>query len=74
MTCIQSCNRYGLGEIQGNTLGSAALLLEQLLQLAICQLVGPLAFARMTGLRTITHNDCTTLIDKFLTAHRPPLH
>ena len=38
-------------------------------ELAICQLVGPLAFARMTGLRTITHNDCTTLIDKFLTAH-----
>lgn len=38
--------------------------------LAICQLVGPLAFARMTGLRTITRDDCTTLIDDFLAAHR----
>ena len=38
--------------------------------LAICQLVGPLAFARMTGLRTITREDCTTLIDNFLATHR----
>ncbi len=39
-------------------------------ELAICQLVGPLVFARMTGLRTITRDDCTTLIDNFLAVHR----
>ena len=38
--------------------------------LAICQLVGPLAFARMTGLRTITREDCTTPSDDFLATHR----
>lgn len=26
-------------------------------ELALCQLVGPLALARMTGLRTMTHHD-----------------
>lgn len=41
-------------------------------ELAICQLVGPLVFARMTGLRTITRDDCTTLIDDFLAVHRQP--
>jgi AcrR family transcriptional regulator len=40
------------------------------LELALCQLVGPLAFARMTGFRTISHDDCTQLVDDFLTAHR----
>jgi hypothetical protein len=35
-------------------------------ELALCQLVGPLAFARMTGLRTITHNDCANIVDDFL--------
>ena len=39
-------------------------------ELAICQLVGPLAFARMTGIRTITHDDCANLVDDFLAAHR----
>ncbi len=39
-------------------------------ELALCQLVGPLAFARMTGLRTITHNDCANIVDDFLAAHR----
>ncbi len=39
-------------------------------ELALCQLVGPLAFARMTGLRTITHNDCVNIVDDFLAAHR----
>ncbi|PQP55011.1 TetR family transcriptional regulator, partial [Mycolicibacterium austroafricanum] len=39
-------------------------------ELALCQLVGPLAFARMTGIRTITHNDCANIVDDFLAAHR----
>ncbi|BBZ08345.1 TetR family transcriptional regulator [Mycolicibacterium doricum] len=39
-------------------------------ELALCQLVGPLAFARMTGIRTITHDDCANLVDDFLAAHR----
>ncbi|QNJ90034.1 TetR/AcrR family transcriptional regulator (plasmid) [Mycolicibacterium fluoranthenivorans] len=41
------------------------------LELALCQLIGPLAFARMTGLRTMTHHDCTQIVDDFLAAHRP---
>lgn len=40
------------------------------LQLALCQLVGPLAFARMTGLRALTAHDCTHIVDDFLAAHR----
>ncbi|WP_292990500.1 TetR/AcrR family transcriptional regulator [Mycobacterium sp.] len=40
------------------------------LELALCQLVGPLAFARMTGLRTMTHHDCANVVDDFLAAHR----
>ncbi|OBJ36589.1 TetR family transcriptional regulator [Mycolicibacterium mucogenicum] len=40
------------------------------LKLAICQLVGPLAFARMSGMRTMTHDDCTQIVDDFLAAHR----
>jgi AcrR family transcriptional regulator len=39
-------------------------------ELALCQLVGPLAFARMTGIRAITHDDCENLVDGFLAAHR----
>ncbi|MGB3356941.1 MAG: TetR/AcrR family transcriptional regulator [Mycobacterium sp.] len=39
-------------------------------ELALCQLVGPLAFARMTGVRTITHDDCVNLVDDFLAVHR----
>lgn len=38
-------------------------------QLALCQLIGPLVFARMTGLRAITADDCTRLVDDFLTVH-----
>ena len=40
------------------------------LELALCQLVGPFAFARMTGLRTMTHDDCANIVDDFLVAHR----
>ncbi|PQP55173.1 TetR family transcriptional regulator, partial [Mycolicibacterium austroafricanum] len=29
-----------------------------------------LAFARMTGIRTITHHDCADIVDDFLAAHR----
>lgn len=39
------------------------------LELALCQLVGPLAFARMTGIRTVTHKDCANIVDDFLAAH-----
>lgn len=38
-------------------------------ELALCQLIGPLAFARMTGLRTITPHDCAQIVDDFLAAH-----
>jgi AcrR family transcriptional regulator len=41
-------------------------------ELALCQLVGPLAFARMTGFRTMTHGDCVKIVDDMLTAHRRP--
>jgi TetR/AcrR family transcriptional regulator, regulator of autoinduction and epiphytic fitness len=34
------------------------------------QLAGPVAFARLTGLRTITRQDCERIMDDFLTAHR----
>lgn len=40
------------------------------LELALCQLVGPFAFTRITGFRIMTHGDCTTIVDDFLTAHR----
>jgi AcrR family transcriptional regulator len=40
------------------------------LELALCQLVGPLAFARMTGFRAMTHDDCERIVDDFLRAHR----
>jgi TetR/AcrR family transcriptional regulator of autoinduction and epiphytic fitness len=39
------------------------------LELVLCQLVGPLLFARMTGLRNISHQDCVRIVDDFLTAH-----
>ncbi|CPW37777.1 TetR/AcrR family transcriptional regulator [Mycobacteroides abscessus] len=38
------------------------------IELALCQLVGPLVFARMTGLRAIGHHDCTRIVDDFITA------
>ncbi|MBF6137198.1 TetR/AcrR family transcriptional regulator [Nocardia puris] len=37
---------------------------------AIIELLGPIVFARLTGLRTIDHDDCTRLVDNFLTTHR----
>ncbi|VFA99696.1 TetR/AcrR family transcriptional regulator [Nocardia cyriacigeorgica] len=37
---------------------------------AITQLLGPIVFARLTGLRTFTHDDCARLVDNFLTTHR----
>ncbi|OBY30692.1 TetR/AcrR family transcriptional regulator [Mycolicibacter kumamotonensis] len=40
------------------------------LELALCQLIGPFAFARITGFRAMTHEDCATIVDDFLKAHR----
>ena len=40
------------------------------LELAVCQLVGPLLFAWMVGLRVIEHQDCARIVDDFLAAHR----
>ncbi|MEU0497514.1 TetR/AcrR family transcriptional regulator [Mycobacterium sp. NPDC006124] len=39
------------------------------LELAMCQLVGPLAFARMTGLQALTPRHCEQIVDGFLKAH-----
>ena len=39
-------------------------------ELAMCQLVGPLAFARMTRLHTINRHHCERIVDDFLTAHQ----
>ncbi|CAA0128458.1 HTH-type transcriptional repressor KstR [Mycolicibacterium vanbaalenii] len=39
------------------------------LDLAMCQLVGPLAFARMTGLQETTRDHCLHIVDDFLKAH-----
>lgn len=38
-------------------------------ELAICQLVGPLVFARLTGIRAITHKDCVRLVDDFMNSY-----
>ena len=35
----------------------------------IIQLLGPIVFARLTGLHSIDHHDCARLVDDFLTAH-----
>lgn len=40
------------------------------LELILCQLVGPVAFARLTGLRAIDRRDCERIVDDFLAAHR----
>lgn len=40
------------------------------LDLALCQLIGPFAFARMTGLHTMTPHDSARIVDDFLAAHR----
>lgn len=39
-------------------------------ELILCQLVGPVAFARLTGLRAIDRQDCGRIVDDFLAAHR----
>lgn len=39
-------------------------------ELAMCQLVGPLAFARMTGLHAMSQYHCERIVDDFLQAHR----
>jgi TetR/AcrR family transcriptional regulator, regulator of autoinduction and epiphytic fitness len=39
------------------------------LELAVCQLMGPLLFAWMIGLRFIDHQDCVRIVDDFLAAH-----
>jgi AcrR family transcriptional regulator len=40
------------------------------LELAVCQLSGPLQFAWMTGLRVIDHHDCARIVDNFLAGNR----
>lgn len=40
------------------------------LERVLCQLIGPLAFARMTGFRVMSHDDCAAIVDDSLTAHR----
>jgi AcrR family transcriptional regulator len=40
------------------------------LELAVCQLAGPMLFAWMTGLRVIDHQDCVRVVDDFLAGHR----
>jgi len=40
------------------------------LELAVCQLTGPLVFGWMTGLRAIDHDDCVRIVDDFLAGHR----
>ncbi|MCP9271233.1 TetR/AcrR family transcriptional regulator [Mycolicibacterium arenosum] len=42
------------------------------IELAMCQLVGPLAFARMTGLHAMSRHHCEDIVDDFLKAHRHP--
>ncbi len=38
-------------------------------ELAMCQLIGPLAFARMTGLHATTRDHCEHIVEDFLKAH-----
>jgi AcrR family transcriptional regulator len=40
------------------------------LGLVLCQLLGPLAFAKITGFRTVIHDDCAKIVDDMLAAHR----
>jgi TetR/AcrR family transcriptional regulator, regulator of autoinduction and epiphytic fitness len=39
--------------------------------LALAQLVGPIVFGRLSGLRIVDHHDCVRIVDDFLVAHRP---
>ncbi len=38
--------------------------------IALSQLVGPIVFARLTGIHTFDHADCVRLVDDFLAARR----
>src|SRR5271165_4009797 len=38
--------------------------------LALAQLVGPIVFGRLSGLRFADHQDCVRIVDDFLVAHR----
>ncbi|MCC3317849.1 MULTISPECIES: TetR/AcrR family transcriptional regulator [Nocardia] len=49
--------------------GARAILGELDTTFAIIELLGPIMFARLTGLRTIDHDDCTRLVDNFLATH-----
>src|SRR5262249_49703280 len=40
------------------------------LELAVCQLSGPLLWAWMAGLRVVDHHDCARIVDDFLAGHR----
>jgi hypothetical protein len=40
------------------------------LELAVCQLAGPLLISWMIGLRHIDHQDCVRIVDDFLAGHR----
>ncbi|MGV0713763.1 TetR/AcrR family transcriptional regulator [Mycolicibacterium holsaticum] len=40
------------------------------LNLVLCQIIGPLAFAKITGFRVINEDDCTRIVDDFLTVHQ----
>jgi AcrR family transcriptional regulator len=40
------------------------------LELAVCQLAGPLLIAWMIGVRVINHKDCARIVDDFLDGHR----
>ncbi|SRX93224.1 Transcriptional regulator [Gordonia sp. KTR9] [Mycobacterium shimoidei] len=40
--------------------------------LAIIQLLGPIVFAKLTGMKTLTPADRVRIVDDFLVAHRPP--
>lgn len=39
--------------------------------LALAQLIGPIVFAKLTGLRSFAREDCAHLVDDFLRARRP---
>ncbi|MGV0793204.1 TetR/AcrR family transcriptional regulator [Mycolicibacterium sp. XJ1819] len=41
------------------------------LTLALAQLLGPLIFGVMTGVRTIDREDCIRIVDDFFATHRP---
>ena len=39
--------------------------------LALAQLVGPIVFGRLSGLRFVDHQDCVRIVDDFLVARQP---